>query len=124
MAMSEILVLVVLAALGYGLVSYLWPSGSKDRGRGKGGGPPPDPEGVRQQDGAHRERPERWYEVLGVDIRASTAEITRAYRTQISRHHPDKVAQMGPQIQQVAEARTKLINAAYEEGMALRRAGL
>ena len=40
--------------------------------------------------------------------------IDRAYRLQISQHHPDKVATLGEDIRRLAEARTKEINAAYE----------
>ena len=42
------------------------------------------------------------------------AEIERAYKVKISQYHPDKVAQMGIEIRELAEAKSKEINAAYD----------
>jgi len=58
-----------------------------------------------------------WYEILDVSPSAPMPEITSAYRTQINRYHPDKVAHLGPEIQRVAKDMTTRINAAYEEAM-------
>ena len=43
------------------------------------------------------------------------AEIKKAYQALIQQYHPDRVADMGPELRDVAEERTKEINAAYEE---------
>ena len=40
--------------------------------------------------------------------------IKSIYRKKIAQYHPDKVAAMGPEIQQVAEQKAKEINEAYE----------
>jgi DnaJ like chaperone protein len=55
------------------------------------------------------------YEILGVNEDATLAEITAAYRKQVTMNHPDKVAHMAREIQEVAEQRMKEINAAYQE---------
>src|SRR5262249_54049212 len=45
---------------------------------------------------------------------ASQETIQAAYRSLIARYHPDKVASLGPELQAVANARTKEINFAYD----------
>jgi len=59
----------------------------------------------------------QWYEILGVGVFATREEITAAYKRRISEYHPDKVAQLGDEIREVAERKSKQINAAYDEAM-------
>ena len=54
------------------------------------------------------------YEVLGVRPGASQEEIQAAYRRLVQEYHPDKVADLGQELRDVAERRMKEINAAYE----------
>jgi curved DNA-binding protein CbpA len=54
------------------------------------------------------------YDVLEVIPSASAETIHAAYRSMISRYHPDRVAALGPELQAVAAARTKEINFAYD----------
>lgn len=54
------------------------------------------------------------YDVLEVIPTASAETIHAAYRSLITRYHPDKVAALGPELQAVADARTKEINFAYD----------
>ena len=61
-----------------------------------------------------------WHIVLGVSELATDAEISAAYKRQISQYHPDKVATMGADIRAVAEARSKEINDAYSIASRLR----
>jgi hypothetical protein len=58
-----------------------------------------------------------WFAVLGVSENASIADIERAYRAKINQYHPDKVAQMGEDIRQLAEAKSKEINVADETAL-------
>ena len=55
------------------------------------------------------------YETLGIAPGATMKEIKKAYQALIQKYHPDRVADMGPELKDVAEKRTKEINAAYEE---------
>jgi DnaJ like chaperone protein len=71
----------------------------------------------RQQRQHYRPEPsiaERWFLILDVPQSAALAEIERAYKVKISQYHPDKVAQMGIEIRELAEAKSKEINAAYD----------
>jgi DnaJ like chaperone protein len=54
-------------------------------------------------------------ELLGVPVGASRAEVTRAYRRLLSRHHPDKLAHLNPSPEELAAAarRTDQIRKAY-----------
>jgi DnaJ domain len=54
------------------------------------------------------------YDTLEVIPTASPETIHAAYRSLISRYHPDKAAALGPELQEIANARTKEINYAYD----------
>ena len=54
------------------------------------------------------------WEVLEVQPGASPEEIRLAYQVKIRQYHPDKVANLGPELRELAERHTKEINAAYE----------
>lgn len=55
------------------------------------------------------------YRVLEVSRGASRDELTRAYREQMKRYHPDKVSGLGDELQEVAHRRTLEIQRAYAE---------
>jgi DnaJ-class molecular chaperone len=46
---------------------------------------------------------------------ASREEIVQAYREQLKRYHPDRVADLGPELQQVAHRKTVDLQRAYAE---------
>ena len=54
------------------------------------------------------------YELLAVGPDATPDEITRAYRAQLKRYHPDRVAGLGEELQRLAHERTIAIQRAYE----------
>jgi len=70
-----------------------------------------------------RSRPDRspgrdgWdpYAILGVARGASRDQIAQAYREQLKRYHPDRVADLGPELQQVAHRKTVELQRAYAE---------
>lgn len=62
--------------------------------------------------------PTPWHEVLGVSARASLEEVQAAYRERIGKYHPDKVASLGQELRDLAEAKSKEINRAYNEALA------
>lgn len=53
--------------------------------------------------------------VLGVQRGASAAEIRDAYRAQMKLYHPDRVADLGPELQEVAHRKSLDIQRAYQE---------
>jgi len=52
---------------------------------------------------------------LGVSKKAEAEEISAAYRKLARTHHPDKVANLEPEVREYSEQRMKEINAAYAE---------
>ena len=55
------------------------------------------------------------YTVLGVKRGASREEIRAAYRREMSKYHPDKVAGLGVELQELANLKAQAINRAYNE---------
>lgn len=54
------------------------------------------------------------YTVLEIDPSATDDEVKKAYRRLAMKYHPDKVAQLGPDVQKAAEAKFKSIQEAYD----------
>jgi len=70
----------------------------------------------RREDGASAAAaPWDPYAVLGIARDATADEISRAYRTQMKLYHPDRVADLGSELQEVAHRRSIDIQRAYEE---------
>ncbi len=55
------------------------------------------------------------FSILGVALGASSIEIRNAYHREISKYHPDKVAHLGDELQQLAKRRAQAINQAYAD---------
>ncbi|HVN87489.1 MAG TPA: DnaJ domain-containing protein [Candidatus Binatia bacterium] len=55
------------------------------------------------------------YRILGVEPGAAPGEIAHAYRDQMKRYHPDRVADLGEELQQLAHQKAVEIQRAYEE---------
>lgn len=94
---------------------------AQSRGPGRSGGDRHDG-GAQSGRGADRFQPpppnlEPWHRVLGVSVDASPDEIRASYRKLRTQYHPDKVAHLGAELIALAEAKSKSINRAYEEGM-------
>jgi DnaJ like chaperone protein len=62
------------------------------------------------------------YAVLGVDSKATDAQVRRAFRRLIAEHHPDKQTARGaaPEVVKLSEQRAREIIAAYEQLKAMR----
>jgi DnaJ-domain-containing protein 1 len=54
-----------------------------------------------------------WWRVLEVSPDAGMAEIRGAYRHKIRQCHPDHISALAPEFLELAERRTKALNAAY-----------
>lgn len=65
-----------------------------------------------------------WHLVLGVVEQASLEDIRLAYQRKISQYHPDKLAGLGPEFSEIAEAKTMALNRAYQAAIAARSAGM
>ena len=65
---------------------------------------------------ADAERVRSAYRTLGVESTATNDEVKKAYRRQMNRNHPDKIAASNPEAEVVAEAerRTREVRSAYE----------
>lgn len=72
-------------------------------------------QGMRARGGARPRAAWDPYAILGVPRGASPDEITRVYREQMKRYHPDRVADLGPELQEVAHQKVLDIRRAYEE---------
>lgn len=69
-----------------------------------------------QTDSNPRDRLADAYKVLGVDSKATTDEVKRAYRRLMSQHHPDKLVSKGlpEEMMEIATRKTQEIKTAYE----------
>lgn len=54
------------------------------------------------------------YGVLGIKPSATNDEVKRAYRTMAMKYHPDKVAGLGPEVEENAKRRFQKVQEAYE----------
>jgi len=64
-----------------------------------------------------RETRPRWdpYAVLGVRAGVTPDELARAYRAQMKKYHPDRVAGLAPEFQELAHQKAIEIQRAYVE---------
>lgn len=114
--MTSTLVLTIVFGLliGYWVVSKLLsPSAPEAHSQDSGEYEQPDP--PRQSDPTSPESP--WFDVLQVPRSATVEEISAAYKSLIRQYHPDKVASLGPELKELAESKSKAINAAYKEAL-------
>ena len=63
---------------------------------------------------------EQWYETLKVSPFASVEEIQVAFRCEIAKYHPDRVANLGFELRALPERRSKKITNAYALGLRIR----
>jgi hypothetical protein len=67
---------------------------------------------------------DKWWTVLEVSSDASASDIRRSYLCKIQQYHPDRVAGLAPEVRELAERRSRTLNAAYAEAMRERRVKL
>lgn len=112
MTMTEVAVIVGGLFLGFWVVNSAM--GSKVAKK-------PAPEQAEaQQNSRQTPQEEPWFRILGVPESAGKEEIASAYKAKIRQYHPDKVASLGPELRELAELKSKQINAAYDYALKLR----
>ncbi len=114
----------VLAVIFLGLIAGYWIVSTLQNWLSGAGGPTrarPRPGSMPPPGNADDSAPPAWFTVLGVPETAAVEDITAAYKRKISEYHPDKVARTAVEIQELAESRSKQINAAYDYAMKLKR---
>lgn len=74
--------------------------------------PPPRPPPARSAPRGPESRSPR--DLLGVDRDASVADVKSAYRRALKLCHPDRVANLDPEIQELAHRKAKALRRAYE----------
>lgn len=98
------------------LMAYFYRRRVRDHGARASQG---SPNGGSQQS-ARREQaptsagPPDPYEILGVPSSASAEAIQAAYRARMQEYHPDKVAHLGEELQQLAHRKALEIQEAYQ----------
>ena len=115
MSSTDILMIIGCLVIGYGMVSMVL----------RKPGPPPaapkPPPFGQQFDAPVPPQPPHWSSVLEIARDANVDEIREAYRRLISQYHPDKVAALGRELQELAEEKSKAIGNAYQEALMERR---
>lgn len=56
---------------------------------------------------------EEAFRILGIDASLDQSQIRKAYKEKMSQYHPDKVSQLGIEIRELADRKSKQINKAY-----------
>jgi len=109
---NDILAIVGCGALGYGVVHLVLNKPAPPTPR-----PPSQPQPQPQPAFAPG-----WTRVLELPADASLDEIREAYRRLMSQYHPDKVASLGRELRELADAKSKDISSAYRQALAERGA--
>lgn len=130
---TEFLVVVIAMLLGYWIVSSLMDAKQKNKkATDEADKEFRSQQNSSQQDGQHQGRKQspfneeefdiqtNWFRILNVPDSSGKEEISKAYKQKIRQYHPDKVATLGPELRELAELKSKQINAAYSYAMKLR----
>lgn len=117
MSPNEVLVVVVFGLIGYWIVSALI-SPNRNSAQGESHASEPgdrNSQGSKNNSSVHNseDMATNWFNILDVPQTASSEMITSAYKRKISQYHPDKVASLGDELKDLAEAKSKQINTAY-----------
>ena len=70
--------------------------------------------GTNRQQAETNSRPKDPYQILGVDRNATKQEIQAAYREKVKQYHPDRVSNLGEELQEMANRKFVEIKDAYD----------
>ena len=101
---------IALLLLAYWFVKRVLPGGYQQTGSYHSSRP--GQEESESEAGAKAERDP--YEILDISRNATPEEIKSAYRKKAQRYHPDRVAHLGDEFQQLAKQKFQEIQKAYE----------
>lgn len=109
---------LLAAILGYLYLQRSQRDKRGTRGRARDGRSSPKagwkgPEAGSDADTEGDRKPDDPYQILGVSPDASLELIRSRYRELLLRYHPDRVQHLGKEFQDLADRRTKEINAAF-----------
>lgn len=107
MTVTEVLVVVCGAAIGYWLVAVFLPTARPRAGEG----------GDRMAATTIDIGAPAWHEILGVSPDADREAIHEAYRRRQAQYRPDKVTTMAPEIRELAERRAIELDVAYDRAL-------
>jgi hypothetical protein len=99
---------IALLLLAYWFVTRILPGGYRQTGSYHSGGT--GQEGSKPGAGVERDP----YKILDISRNATPEEIKSAYRKKAQRYHPDRVAHLGDEFQQLAKQKFQEIQKAYE----------
>ena len=109
MSTHDLLIIIACGLVGFGVVNFFMRKPPAAPVRPPEPAPAPGPTPSPQSPAmAH------WTTVLELPADASLEDIRDAYRRLISQYHPDKVASLGRELQELAEAKSKDIAVAYQ----------
>ncbi len=113
--------ILIMGFVGYTLIGWLFDKARQNYGQKTTSDSSDPPNGSSHYtDCSNDKNEEHWSKVLEVDREASIESIKVAYRAKIRQYHPDKVSSLGQEFQEIAEHKSKQINAAYESAKAER----
>jgi DnaJ like chaperone protein len=115
MSANEVIVVIVFGLLGYWIVGALmgWKHNEKANSTPTDKDDEPSYQDFKEETVNTKDIDSCWFEILEVPKVSSIEEITTAYKRKISQYHPDKVASLGAEFKELAETKSKEINAAY-----------
>jgi DnaJ like chaperone protein len=82
--------------------------------------PPTPGPGPAHTPAPHQSDAPPWYDVLQVAPTATPEEVDAAYQRLRSQYHPDKVASLGQELQDLATQKSQQISAAYRDALQAR----
>ena len=115
---SDIVVIAGCLVIGYALVSMVLRKPGTPPAASR---PPPLAGGALEPPLPAQPPVPHWAGVLEIAPDAGVDEIREAYRRLIGQYHPDKVASLGRELQELAESKSKAITLAYQDALMERR---